>query len=74
MKKEKLTHIIEAELPHKYMENEDGGQFKGFNVSKVEGEENGIYVKICSWDDDMEHSEFEKFINRKVKITIETID
>ena len=35
---------------------------------------NGMYVKICSYDETKKHGEFEKFINRKVRVTIETID
>lgn len=70
----KLKYVIEETLNHSDMETEDGGQFKSFNVANNPNEENGMYVRICSWDESKIHSEFEPFINRKVRITIETID
>lgn len=33
-----------------------------------------LFVRFQSWDEDKEHEEFNKFSNRKVRITIETID
>lgn len=71
---EKQKHIIEAELKPNEMETEDGGQFGFFQVSQNDEEENGIYVRFCSWDDTCKHEEFSQYIGRKVKITIETID
>ena len=74
MANKKLKHVIEEVLDAKYMDNEDGGQFHSFSVNNNPDEENGIYVRLCSWDENGNHEEFNKFINRKVKITIETID
>lgn len=71
---DKLEHVIEEKLNFSDMETEDGGNFKCFIVAKDFEKEDGMYVKICSWDESKKHLEFEKFINRKVKITIETID
>jgi len=71
---DKLEHVIEEKLNFLDMETEDGGNFKCFRVQKDFETEDGMYVKICSWDESKKHLELEKFINRKVRITIETID
>lgn len=74
---DKLKNVIEEKLNFSDMENEDGGCFKCFKCFRVAKDfetEDGMYVKICSWDESRKHLEFEKFINRKVRITIETID
>ena len=71
---DKLEHVIEEKLNFSDMETEDGGNFKCFIVAKDFETEDGMYVKICSWDESKKHLEFEKFINRKVRITVETID
>lgn len=72
--KQHIEHVIVADLKHEHMDEEDGGQYHAFNISQDDEEENGIYVKFCSWDDKCKHLDHDKFINRKVKITIETID
>ena len=72
--KDNLDHVIEYKLDYSEMETEDSGYFKCFRVSKDIETEDGMYIKICSWDESKNHTEFEKFINRKVRIIIETID
>lgn len=37
-------------------------------------QENGMFVKVQSWDENKEHTEFKKFMGRRIKIMIETID
>lgn len=37
-------------------------------------EDNGMFVKIQSWDEDTEHTDMQKLIGKKVRITIEIID
>lgn len=69
-----FKHVIEVSLDEIELEKEDGGQFSGFTVSNNSDEDNGMFVRICSWDEKEKHKEFNQFINRKVKITIETID
>jgi hypothetical protein len=39
-----------------------------------ENEDTGMFVRLQSWDDDKKHVEIRKFIGRKVKITVETVD
>jgi hypothetical protein len=52
---------------------EDGGTAK---VTSIVGDDsdNGIFVRIISIDDTKDHKEFEHYIGKKVKVTIETID
>lgn len=71
---EKISHIIEYKLDVAEMEREDSGNFMSFQIAKDFDDEYGMYVKICSWDENKSHSELEQFINRKVRVTIETID
>lgn len=74
MKQEK--HIIKCKFNKKEIIVDDGGAYKELPVFKNKPVEeiDGMWIKICSWNDDAEHNEFDKFIGRKIKVTIETID
>ena len=37
-------------------------------------DENGMFVKIQSWDEDTVHSDFIRILGKKVRITIEVLD
>lgn len=37
-------------------------------------EDNGLYVRLQSWDDSKAHLDWESLRGRRVRITIETID
>jgi hypothetical protein len=66
--------FIETLLPEG-LEVEDGGLYKGFVVTGEDSTNNGMYVRVCSWDEEEgTHEEFNHFVGRKVKVTIETID
>jgi hypothetical protein len=71
MKTEKVVYTGKLED----VANEDGGMalisepFAGPNA-----EDNGMFVKIQSWDEECKHDDFKKFQGRKIKVTIETID
>lgn len=69
---EKQTYIVEEFVTKQDVE--DGGQYIACAMSNSEDKENGIYIKICSWDEKRNHEEFNQFLNRKVRVTIETID
>ena len=71
---QKDTHIIEGQIFRNDVETEDGGQAKIVGLEQNAEDENGMFVKIQSWDEEKKHEEFNKFVGRKVKITIETID
>ena len=69
----KEIHIIDCYFNSDEIDTEDGGQAKIFTASE-DDLDNGMFVRVCSWDEDVEHSEFNKFVGRRIKITIETID
>ena len=71
---EEEKHIIVCTLKERDIDTEDGGQAKIFATSLNQEEDNGMFVKVCSWDENNNHDEFNKFIGRKIKITIETIE
>jgi len=71
---EKLTHTTSGFLDPIEVRKEDGGQALIFEMSEDMESESGIYIKIVSWDEEKNHTEFNSFIGRKIKITIETID
>lgn len=71
---EKSSLSFEYQLNKDDLEIDDGKQFKCFHIDLDENSDNGIYIKLCSWDETLEHKDFDKFIGKKVKITIEEID
>lgn len=66
--------VFEKRLNPEEAKKEDGGQAIIFTVSEPFEEENGMFVRIQSWDDKKEHTDLKKFEGRKIRITIETID
>jgi len=69
----KEIHIIDCYFNSDEIDTEDGGQAKIFTASK-DDLDNGVFVRICSWDENKNHEDFKKFVGRRIKITIETID
>lgn len=67
------TIIINTTLRGDEINTEDGGQAKIFTASPDDNE-NGLFINICSWDENKEHTDFNKLIGKKIRITIETID
>jgi len=74
IKLEKSFLSFDYKLNEKDMDTEDGKQYKCFHIDLDEDSDNGMFIKLCSWDDTLEHKDFDKFIGKKVKITIEEID
>ncbi len=79
MCKTKQTFTKEVAIKPDHIYVDDGGCYKEFAVEDNEDEDNedednGMFIRVCSWDDFKEHKDFNRFINRKLKITIETID
>ena len=70
---EKLKHIIVCTLESDEIRVEDSGQAKIFSASQDDVDENGMFFRVCSWDQNKIHSEFNNFIGKKIKITIEEI-
>lgn len=44
------------------------------NTPEEESGEAGLFVRLQSWDSKKEHTDFNKFFGRKIRVTIETID
>lgn len=66
--------VVECTLNENEIEIEDGGQAKIFSCCGEDDQDSGMFVKIQSWSEDGQHPEFDSFIGKKVRITIETID
>ena len=64
--------IIEGTV---FLDEQDSGLAMIADVRSDGDEENGIWVKIVSWDTEKKHEEFNKMcpINARLRITIETI-
>lgn len=68
----KEKHIIDCYFNSDDIDVEDSGCAKIFTVA--DDLDTGMFVRICSWDENKRHEEFNRFVGRKIKITIETID
>jgi len=66
--------IFEQKIKERDVEVEDGGSAKIVCVDGAMQEDNGMFVKLQSWDEELKHTDFNKFVGRKVRITVETID
>lgn len=69
--------VIEGTIDKSNTDKEDGGQALITTMDfrdTPEDEDNGMFVRIQSWDENCKHEEFKKFEGRKIRITIETID
>lgn len=62
-----------TEMSKDLIDSEDGGEALIFHASP-DDEDTGMFVKIQSWDESTAHVDFNKFVDKKVRITIETID
>ncbi len=69
--------VIEGKIDKENTDTEDGGQALITTIDfrdTPEEEDNGVFVRIQSWDENCKHEEFKKFEGHKIRITIETID
>ena len=86
---EQITEMWENEHPYyKYkeklsahdfinndsVETQDEGRAKIYTVNVDNDANFGLFFQFHSWDEEGNHEEFNKFIGRKIRITIETID
>jgi hypothetical protein len=53
---------------------EDGGQALISDPFELSAGDNGIFVRVQSWDEEKEHKEFKKFQDKEIRITVETVD
>jgi hypothetical protein len=53
---------------------EDGGQAVLPNLNEGETPNNGMFVRIQSWDEELKHEEIQPFLGKKVKVTVEVVE
>ena len=66
MTRETIVQGIATEI-----ESEDGGQSLTAQISKDDDEENGLFVRIMSWDENMKHTDFNNLIHLGDDVTLE---
>lgn len=69
--------ILEDTLSPDTVDVEDGGRaiICTLNVDVSENaEDEGIYARIISWSENKNHADINKFIGKRVRVTIETLD
>lgn len=55
--------------------SEDNDQALIFELTEIdENPLDTMFVRVQSWDDQKEHLQIKQFINKKIRITIETIE
>ena len=73
----KIKFVIQSVFNSKEVDIEDGGCAKIITLTNENEDIDGLFLRVHSWIDNPEidkHIDFDKFLDRKVKITIETID
>lgn len=56
------------------LSTEDGGMAKIYHIDADDGRPNGPFFRFQSWDEEKVHHEFEQFVGRRIRITIETVE
>ena len=70
----RVKKIFEGDINKENTDVEDGGQALITYIAEPTDTDNGMFIRIQSWDEQLKHEEFKKFEGRKIRITIETID
>lgn len=77
MKEKVVFEFYDFINPEVNVSREDGGCALSASVTyDKDGLEHdkGVFVSIQSWDEDSNHFDFKKLLNRRVRVIIETID
>lgn len=69
-----ISKVFEMVVDPSEVSVEDSGMAKFFEIEEKPYAMNGMFVKVISWDESLAHTDFNEFIGKKVKITIETIE
>ncbi len=71
----KVLSLVTETVSSECIRTEDGGQAK---ILTLDTNDLHLFIRLQSWDENDEHSEFEKFIQattgKNLKITFEVID
>lgn len=65
----RLRRLAEHEAP---VSIEDGGQ--AMIAELTDGREEGLFVRVQSWDPGREHAEMRSMMGRRISVTIEVLD
>lgn len=69
-----VKKVINCYVDPKLVETEDGGCAKNFHVEdEGDADWNGMYLKLQSWDETIEHTELNELVGKRIKITIEVV-
>lgn len=69
---EHVTSFISESIIDSDVQTDDGGQALIYSLYD-DDKENGLFVRIQSWDESKEHEDFKKLVGKRIKVTIETI-
>lgn len=67
-----MKKIVEFKLTQDSVEIEDTGQALIFQPES--DEDNAMFIRLQSWDDTRKHEEFNQFVDKNVRVTIEVIE
>lgn len=68
------NYTIYSEIDPSEVETEDSGMSKIFHAGCEDyHDDNGMFVRIQSWDENKKHPQLSKFIGKRVRITIQEI-
>tara|TARA_R110000772_G_scaffold20466_2_gene56717 strand:- start:35820 stop:36041 length:222 start_codon:yes stop_codon:yes gene_type:complete len=68
------TYTIISKMSSDEIDSEDGGMAKIFHAGHEDTQsDNGMFVKLQSWDEDLDHEVFNRFVGKTIKITVEII-
>lgn len=65
----RLRHFAQHEIP---VQQEDAGA--SWIAEFAGSSEEGLFVRLQSWDPDQQHAEMREFMNKRMKITVEVIE
>jgi ribulose bisphosphate carboxylase small subunit len=54
-------------------DSEDGGKALIHHVNSGDDEENGLFVRLHSWDESRKHEVFSSLVGKKVRVTVEEV-
>lgn len=75
MSKGKIRKEIKFVFKPLEISSEDSGQAKIFTVELPSvSKEHGMFVRIQSWDADLKHTDFNKFVGKKCKLILEVVE
>lgn len=69
----KYEAIVQPVIPND-LSIQDSGMAVIIDCGRVDDENAGMFVRLHSWSESKEHDQIRKFIGKRIRITVETID